>query len=297
MLALLAAGVGARALGLLPSGRRDALTSLVFYVALPALVFNSTVGRDLSKVLVWRLVAGVTLVILVVAGVGWLVHRHQARPARRGVAVVQSYHCNMGFLGLPFVAATFGDLTAGKASVVLGIGALVQVPLTVMLLTRITSTEADIAGELRGVVRNPVLVALVLGLVGAAVGVELPGVARDALGVAGAFALPIALLAVGASLTIDRGLVDPSTIGAVGVVKLLVMPVVAIAVFTALASTPTTVRAGVLMLAMPTAVSTYIYSSGLGGDGELAATTVLATTVAAVPILFGVVQLLGVLTG
>ena len=295
MLLLLAIGAVARARGLLTADRRDALTAVAFYVALPALVFESTVGRELAEVLVWRLVVGVTVVLVAVAGLSWLLHRRRANPERRGVAVVQSYHCNMGFLGVPFVAATFGGVTAGKASVVLGIGSLVQVTLTVLLLTRITSAEADVLAELRGVARNPVLIALALGLMGAAIGVELPALVSTGLGAVGTLALPIALLAVGASLTADGGLVDPPTVGVVAAVKLLVMPLVAVGVFTVLAASPTTLRAGVLMLAMPTAVSTYIYASELGGDRDLASATVVATTVAAVATLFGVVQLLAVL--
>ena len=296
MLVLLTLGAGARATGLLTTGRRDRLTALAFYVALPALVFESTVGRSLADILVPELVAGVVVVILAVAGVSWLLHRGRTSPTRRGVAVVQSYHCNMGFLGLPFVAATFGGVTAAKASVVLGVGALVQVPLTVLLLTRTTTTEADLVGELRALARNPVLVALGLGLAFAAVGLDLPGLAREALAGVGSFALPVALLAVGASLSTDGDVVDPPTVGAVAAVKLLAMPLVAVGVFTALSTSPSTLRAGVVMLAMPTAVSTYIYTSELGGDRELASATVVATTVAAVGTLFGVVQLLGVLT-
>jgi hypothetical protein len=295
MLLLLAVGASARAVGVLTSGRRDALTAVAFYIALPALVFQSTVTQSIAEVLVWRLLVGVTIVLLIVAALGWLVHRRRANPARRGVAVVQSYHCNMGFLGVPFVAATFGGVTAGKASVVLGIGSLVQVTLTVLLLTRITSAEADPVEELAGVARNPVLIALTLGLAGAAVGVSLPALATDTLGLVGSLALPIALLAVGASLTADGGLVDPPTVGAVAAVKLLVMPLVALGAFLALGAVPTTLRAGVLMLAMPTAVSTYIYASELGGDRDLASATVVATTVAAVVTLFTIVQLLGVI--
>ncbi|WP_435361585.1 AEC family transporter [Haloarchaeobius sp. DFWS5] len=296
MLVLLALGVGLRAVGVLTPSRRDYLTTLAFYVALPALVFSSTVGRALSEVLVWRLLVGVVVVLGVVAGISWLVHRGRGTPARRGVAVVQSYHCNLGFLGVPFVAATFGGVTAGKASIILGIGSLVQVTLTVFLLTRITSGEADVVEELRGLARNPVLIALALGLVGAASNVALPGVILNPLGAIGSLALPIALPAVGASLTADKGFVDLPTVSVVAAVKLLVMPIVAVIVFTALAASPTTLRAGVVMLAMPTAVSTYIYSSELGGDGDLASATVLATTVVAVATLLGVVHLLGVLT-
>ncbi|WP_435197320.1 AEC family transporter [Natronomonas sp. EA1] len=296
MLLLLSVGAGLRAAGILTEHRRDRLTSLAFYVALPALVFSSTVNRSLSEVLVWQLFVGVTVVLLLVAGIGWVVHRENELPARRGVAVVQSYHCNMGFLGVPFVAATFGGVTAGKASLILGIGTLVQVSLTVFLLTRITSTDADVVEELRSLVTNPVLLALAFGITGSAVGVALPGVVQSGLDILGGLALPIALPAVGASLTAEDGLVDLPTVSAVTAVKLLVMPLLALLVFVGLDATPTTLRAGVLMLAMPTAVSTYIYSSELGGDGDLASATVLATTVVAVGTLFGVVQVLGLVT-
>jgi predicted permease len=297
MLGLLAVGAGLRAVGVLTPSRRDRLTALAFYVALPALVFASTVEQSLSEVLTWRLLLGVTVVLLVVAALSFGLHRNRVNPARRGVAVVQSYHCNMGFLGVPFVAATFGGLTAAKASIVLGIGSLVQVTLTVLLLTRLTSAEADVKRELLGVARNPVLIALGLGLLGAALGVVVPELATTALDAAGTLALPIALLSVGASLTVDEGFVDLPAVSAVAGVKLLVMPAVALGVFLLLDPDPSTLRAGVLMLAMPTAVSTYIYASELGGDRDLASATVVATTVGAVATLFVVVQVLGFVVG
>jgi predicted permease len=297
MLGLLVIGAVLRAVDVLTPSRRDTLTALAFYVALPALVFTSTVSQSLSEVLSWRLLVGVTVVLFVVAGVGFLIHRNRADPARQGVAVVQSYHSNLGFLGVPFVAATFGGLTTGKASIVLGIGSFVQVTLTVILLTRLTNAEAELQNELIEVIKNPVLIALGAGLVGAAVGVQVPAIAATTLDGIGTLALPIALLSVGASLTADTGLVDPPAVGAVVGVKLLLMPTVAFAVFLALDPSPSTLQAGVLMLAMPTAVSTYIYTSELGGDRDLASATILATTVGAVVTLFVVVQLLALVIG
>jgi predicted permease len=297
MLGLLAVGAVLRAVSVLTPSRRDTLTALAFYIALPALVFTSTVGQSLSEVVSWRLLVGVMGVLVIVAGVGFIIHRNHPDPARQGVAVIQSYHCNLGFLGVPFVAATFGELTTGKASIVLGIGSLVQVTLTVILLTRLTTAEANLQTELVEVIKNPVLVALALGLAGAAIGVEVPTIVAATLDGIGTLALPIALLSVGASLTTDTGLVDPPAVGAVAGVKLLLMPMVALAIFLALNSSPSTLQAGVLMLAMPTAVSTYIYTSELGGDRDLASATILATTVGAVVTLYAVVQLLALMIG
>ncbi|MFC7225793.1 hypothetical protein N0B31_00120 [Salinirubellus salinus] len=84
MLGVLAVGAALRAVGVLTPTRRDRLTALAFYVALPALVFASTVEQSLSDVLSWRLLLGVTVVLLAVAGLSLALHRHRADPAKRG---------------------------------------------------------------------------------------------------------------------------------------------------------------------------------------------------------------------
>jgi hypothetical protein len=293
LLVLLAAGVGARSVGLLDDTRAGWLTGFAFYVALPALVFGSTATTRLDRVLEPRLVVGFWTVLFVVAGAGWLVHRREPSGPIRSVAVVQSYHCNLGFLGLPIVAAAFGGVATAKASLVLGVGALTQVPLTLAVFAALTDSGADLRSELRGLLANPVLVSLAAGLACAALGVTVPDRLLGGLDALSGLALPAALLAVGASLSLDREAVDPSTVGSVLALKLLVMPAVALLTFTALAADPSTTRAGVVMLAMPTAVSTFVYATELGGDVDLASANVFLTTVASVGTVLLVVQFVG----
>ena len=293
LLVVLCLGVAGRSAGLLNDVRTDLLTSAAFYVALPALVFSSTVSRRLDEVLEPRLVVGFWTVLFVVAAVGWVVHRHEASPSTRSVAVVQSYHCNLGFLGLPITAAVFGGVVTAKASLVLGLGALTQVPLTVAVFAFLTDTDASLREELRGVLVNPVLLALAAGLACAALDVSVPAAVSAGLGTVADLALPAALLAIGASLSLERGSVDPSTVGSVLVVKLLVMPAVALVTFRALSAGLSTTRAGVVMLAMPTAVSTFVYATELGGDADLASANVFVTTVASVATVLVVVQFVG----
>ncbi|QZX99640.1 AEC family transporter [Halobaculum rubrum] len=295
MLALLAAGVVARRAGLLTPRRRDTLTDAAFYLALPALVYSSTYAQPLGELLSVRLVAGVVGALAVGIAVSWFVHRRRADAAARSVAVVQSYHANLGFLGLPLVAATFGAdaVEAGKASVILGMGALVHVPATVTILSIVNDADADLASEAVSLLRNPVLVALVAGLTSAAVGWTPPGAVATGLSWLGELALPLALLGVGASLVLDGVSIDYPTVGAVTGMKLLAMPLIAFAVFSVLGGDPSTVRAGVVMFAMPTAVSTFVYASALGGDDGLASVNVFATTVASAGTLLPVLWLVG----
>ncbi|GGN09779.1 AEC family transporter [Halarchaeum nitratireducens] len=290
MFGLLGAGLVARRLGLLTATRADYLTRFAFYVALPALVFASTATTDLVAVFSPRMIAAFVLVELAVAAIAWLVHRRLDDPAKRSVAIVQSYHSNFGFLGLPIVTITLGSVAAGKASVLLGVGALVQIPLTVLVLMTINDAEADLRDEFLGIVRNPVIVTLVVGLGFAAFGLPVPDVAATALGWLADLALPAALLSVAASLTFDADGVDVPTVGAVVALKIVCMPLLAFGVFTLLTSDPLTVRTGVVMLAMPTAISTFIYATQLGGDTRLASANVFVTTVTSLAAVFVLLQ-------
>ena len=292
MLALLGIGVAARSVGVLTPLRRELLNDAAFYVALPALVFTSTFAQPLREVVSARLLAGFWLVLLAMVGLSLAVHRAAPSPRIRSVAVVQSYHCNLGFLGLPLVAATFGDLTTAKSSIVLGAGALTQVPLTMVLLARLNGADASLRAEARGLLANPVLLALVAGIAVSWVGASVPGPAVDVLGLVAEFALPLALLCVGGALSLSSAGTGRSTVGAVVALKVFVMPLVALAVFSLFGASPSTLRAGVVMVAMPTAVSTYVYATEFGGDRRLASLNIFLTTVVSLVVVLLALQVL-----
>lgn len=285
MLALVAAGFVARRLGLLTDARNDRLGQFAFYVLLPALVFTSTYDKRLNELISVELVVGLALVLGTVVCLSWLLNRSDDT-AIKSVAIVQSYHGNMGFFGVPVVAATLGSAAAGTASVILGIAALVHVPLTVLTLVTVNDAEANIVGELRSVATNPVLLTLLVGLGFATLGQGIPAAADTGLGWLSTLALPVALLAVGGSLDPQGHEIPLSRTGVVVGLKVLAMPLVAYLVFTGLGTDTLTRNAALVMFGAPTAVSTYVYATELGGDAAFASVNVFATTVASIVSLF-----------
>jgi len=73
--------------------------------------------------------------------------------------------------------------------------------------------------------------------------------------------------------------------------KILVMPALAWAVFSALAVDAATFTASIVMLGTPTAVSTFVFAGELGGDTEFASLNVFLTTLASVASLFLLIAL------
>jgi len=293
MLVFLAVGAAASSVSLLSERRTETLTAVAFYVALPALVFASTFDRPLGELVSPALLLGFWTVLAITVAAGWLVHRRRESDARRSVAIVQSYHGNMGFLGLPLVAATMGDEAAAIASVVLGLGALTHVPVTVVTLIRINDSDADLWGELRALATNPVLVSLAAGIAASVGSVGVPGPVVTGLDAIATLALPLALVCVGAKLDTELSLSTLRPTTGVVLLKIVWMPVLAWAVFSALGLGSTALSAAVVMLGVPTAVSTYVYTSELGGDAAFASMNVVVTTVASLGTLSVLVWLFG----
>jgi predicted permease len=295
LLALLFVGVGLRLAGVLDDARTARLNAVAYYVALPALVFVSTYDRDVADLLSPALFGGLVFVVVAVAAVAWVVHRNEAEPGRRSVAVVQSYHSNLGYLGVPLVAATFDAEVTAIASVILGIGALVQVPLTVILLVSMNGANAEgaLGRHLKSLAGNPVLIALVAGMLIGGFELGLPTAAATALDWVRSLALPLALLCVGATLQVDPSTIDRGATASVVALKVGCMPAIAWGALSLLGVNAATFTAGVVMLGTPTAVSTYVFATELGGDPGFASLNVFVATVASVASLTVLIELVG----
>ncbi|AEH35717.1 AEC family transporter [Halopiger xanaduensis] len=293
LLVLLLLGTGLRTTGVLNTTRTATLNAVAYYVALPALIFVSTYDRDIGELLSPALFGGLLFVLFATAGIAWLVHRNRSSTPRRSVAIVQSYHSNLGYLGLPLVAATFNDDVTAIASVVLGVVTLTQLPLTIIVLSTLNGAGAAIGDEIRGLATNPVLAALIGGLAIGSVGVSIPAPVASGLDVLGMLSLPLALLCVGASLQVDLPSIDLGATGSVIALKIVCMPVIAWFVFSALAVDATTLTATVVMLGTPSAVSTFVFATELGGDKEFASLNVFLTTLVSIATLFVLITLVG----
>ncbi|MFC4246086.1 AEC family transporter [Natribaculum luteum] len=293
LLAVLLVGTGLRTSGVLDERRTAQLNATTYYVALPALIFVSTYDQAIGELLSPALMAGILFVLLSTAGVARLVHGNRSSGPRQSVAIVQSYHSNLGYLGLPLVAATFDAEVTAIASVILGVGSLVQVPLTVLILVLVNDASSRLGRELGRLATNPVLIALIAGIVVGTAGITPPSPVVTGLDVLGSFALPLALLCVGAALEVDLPAIDLGAVSSVVALKIGCMPILAWTVFSLLGVDGATFTAAVVMFGTPTAVSTFVFANELGGDAEFASLNVFASTLASMGTLFVLITLVG----
>jgi predicted permease len=126
-------------------------------------------------------------------------------------------------------------------------------------------------GVARELVRNPLIIATLGGIVWNLSGWPLPHVAADTLTLLSQAALPLGLIAVGASITTTEKGRHAGLIAYVTVVKLLVVPACAWFVAGALGLTGIYRDAAVIFAALPASPTSFILAARMGGDGPLVA--------------------------
>lgn len=281
LLVLIILGVGwlCRKAGILTASRVTILNKAAFYVALPALVFYSTgISSTFKEILSPLLALGYCTILFLTLGVGWFVHREVDKNAKKSVAITQSYHGNLGYMGLPVVTAALGQVAGGKASFLLGIGSTIQIPITMSILVHLNQTKSRICDEVRTVALNPVLPALIAGLAFSCLNLSIPGLAEKGLHLVAESALPIAMLGVGATIKLKAQRKNRELMGSVLGLKILFMPLLGWLTYTLMGLGALETKVGILMLGMPVAISTFIYAKELGGDEELASLNISLTT-------------------
>lgn len=280
--AILAVGVAARQLGLVDEAGAAGLNRLVAHVALPALLLvkvgTSSLADSFSVPVVVAttgLVLGTTLVAL---GLGRL---WRLPPAQRGVLAQAAQRGNLAYVAFPVVLAAGGEEALRLAAVTAAVLIPAMNLLAVLGLERYRGTAVGGVGVLR-LLGSPLVASALVGLGLAALGWRPWRWLELSLTTLADFALPGALLALGAQLTLGRwGRVWRPLLAAVGL-KLVVQPAVAFWLLTAAGATQLEVMVGVLLLAAPSAVASYPIAVELGGDRDLAAATVVVSTLAAV---------------
>jgi predicted permease len=180
------------------------LTKFVFYFALSAMLFGFAATLSLGDILDWRFIGaylwGCFVTYLLVTAVALL---RGLPTAEAAVEAQVGTIGNVGFLGIPMLVLILGPEAAGPMLMVLAVDLIVFSSLIVILITgsregRVGFAALRIVGL--GLIKNPMIVSILLGLAWSATGRQLWTPVEEFTSILGAAATPGALFAIGASL-------------------------------------------------------------------------------------------------
>lgn len=279
------------------SEQRRVLNDMSFYIASPALLFTVLLQADLAVVLSPVMLAAV-LAALIAAGTFVLASRlwFKRDLASTALGASASGHVNANNLGLPVAVYILGDAAYIAPLILVQVLFFTPAVLAVLETTRHPGRETKAQGGYFRIVltaigratRNPMVVATALGFLCALFEVPVHDIVLAPLDLIGAAAIPMILMAFGASLSGQRALLPGSdrtpVIVATGI-KLFLMPAVAWGLSLAFGLSAHETFAATTIAALPTAQNVFNFAEAYRRAEIQVRDTVLITTFASLPLI------------
>lgn len=291
--AIIALGYGSGRTGFFTPEATAYLTKFVFYFALSAMLFRFSANLSLAAIIDWPFVfaylSATMLVYLLATGVAMLRRISLEEAAVEAQCAVIG---NVGFLGIPMLVLLLGEAAIGPVMMVLAIDLIVFGSLIVILITgsrdgRMSFLILRTVGL--GLLKNPMIVSIVLGLAVSGLALPIPDPANAFLTTLGAAATPGALFAIGASLA-TKAAERVAVAGWLSFSKLVLHPA-AVAVAALLIFKVDPYAAGVMIAAaaLPVAGNVYILAQHYGVAPARVSASILISTAFSVLTLSGVI--------
>jgi|SRR5699024_10543370 len=255
------------------------LERLVYYILFPALLVETLGTASVDETRILPVAAAVLLVLAAMTLVVLALRRLMPVDGPGFTSIYQGAIRFNTYIGVAAAQAVYG--TQGVVTAALTLAVLIPAVnvLSVAVLTRHAGGAASPATVVRGIVRNPLILACVAGIVLNLGGIGLPFGTADILEITGRAALPLGLMTVGAGLRLRVNMADGLAVAWSSLFKLALMPLIAFAMARLLGLSLLETQILVLFTALPTATSAYILARQLGGDHTLLATILTAETV------------------
>jgi predicted permease len=266
----------------------DGVERLVYFVLFPALLFSTTSrGHASLRGSADLMIAGAaTLLIgIALAYAAFWFRKADRRCVASGVQTAFRFN---SYIALAVADRVGGVQAVSLVAVLIAVG----VPLCNFAAVWALARHAQ-ANLLREILRNPLILATVSGLIVHGMGWSLPGPVLPVLDRLGSASIALGLMTVGAGLQ-WRGLGRELPLGLWFLsIRHLILPLTALALAAALHLAPLQALVLVLFAAMPTASSAYVLAARMGGDGPYVAGLVSLSTVlgaVSIPVFLAVMQ-------
>lgn len=283
---LILAGFVIRRRGIVGPAACTELNRFVVWLALPALLFRIMAHASWSQLCQPAFVAAFGLACAAVFLVTLAWRLRAGRPlADASVDAIAASYANTAYIGFPLTLTVFGSASLAPTTIATLLVVSVLFAIAVVLIEFGLQTERapHKAGlkVLRGMARNPLIVAPVAGALMAASGLRMPPAAESFLQLLGAAATPCALVCLGLFLAEKR----PSTRAphgslALAAGKLLVQPLLTWWLAARVFALPMPlVEMAVLLAALPTGTGPFMLAEFYRREAGVTARTILLSTV------------------
>ncbi|MFT6659086.1 AEC family transporter [Maritalea sp.] len=277
-------GFGLRKSNFVAADKWQIVDELCFWVLFPALLAHTLLKADFSEIQL-----GPVTMVMLVAVLATAALLLAIRPLLRALwdtkdpqyttifQTVSRYH---GFIALAIVLELFGE--AGAAVIALSFAVLVPINQFINIVVLVAFGEGKTLNWQNvalTVVKNPIFMAAVIGLLVSLSGIPVWKPAMTMLDLLGKAALGLSLLALGAGLSLKAALSPSKEMWAGVLGRLIGVPVLTASLCLLFGVSGMSAQVLLILASVPAAMNGYVLAKKMGGDAGLYSATLTVQTV------------------
>ena len=300
VLILTVLGMVLKKIRLLPDGFYSAADKFVFDIALPCMIFLQVAGADMtgSGDLMKLPIFTVVMLLLTCTAFSVVTHLIVRDPARVGASVQSMFRSNASILGVVFITNIYAGTAESEVAlagyaitmpfVILMYNVLSVVVLTVFMPTAEgeEKQKINLGKILINTAKNPLIIAVVLGLPFMLFGWELPTILNTSLGYLSDSTTALALISLGAGFSFSALKGNITLASVTSIVKTVIHPIIGVAAAYLCGFRGNELLITFIIFGTPAAVSSYIMAKNMKSDHELAGQILLISTLMCILTIF-----------
>ena len=258
---------------------------VVFRVTLPCLVFEKIATTHFTEVFNVKQMVFANVGVITMVVVAWFIVPLLTRDGRSQGAFIQgSFRSNFSIIGFALINNAFGPDALAQAAILLAfimplLNILAVIVLTVPLHK---GSNTPVTKIIYDVITNPLIIAVLVSLPFSLLGTTFHPVISRTIGYLAQLTLPLALLAIGGSLSFHRVRHNAGLVLAAAANKIVLMPLLFTWIAIELGFRGLDLGVLFFLFGCPTAIVSYIMADAMGSNSELAGDIILFTTMGSV---------------
>ncbi|MCX8197571.1 MAG: AEC family transporter [Candidatus Micrarchaeota archaeon] len=285
-------GFLARFFNVLGENANPVINDYIYYISMPFLIFSKIYSVRLGiehLMLVLANAIPILISISIVVSLWKLKILHQELAA---LLVITSFFGNIIYLGFPLIELRFGSEALATASIISFVYNVFLFGIGIALVSFFSRRKPAGEGKISS---NTLILSCILGALFSFSGISLPDALIKAISAIGSTTAPLALFSIGAFLYGKSLSSPPSKLFLVCFFKMLVFPVIFIAVSSIFGLSGELFEISFLEALMPVAVTNFVIAQKFKLDSKLVADSIIISTLFFVLVLAGFDFMLGLL--
>ncbi|WP_238402356.1 AEC family transporter [Peptoniphilus asaccharolyticus] len=241
-------------------------TNLIFYVTMPASLIMDVKNSDLSGINLGYIIYLLLGVMLMFGGT-WIVARFFIEDNKKLSAFVHcAYRSNFLYVGVPILKAVMPNYQMAPVLAAMIFGVALFNIIGTMLLTYYSESDIIISELVVKVLRNPVIVAMAVGLLLKFINFPIPQTLGKGIKVLGGLNTPLALIMIGGSLNFHTRKNDLLLVGISAAIKNIIGAALLVPIAYKLGFNNSEIVVAYILFGTPCAINCFVMGKKLGSD-------------------------------